>query len=249
MSSTSLRNPSILIISLASSVDRAGEWSGIIGAGSDVTVLNGADRQKIEMALAQRQFNVIHIAGHGAESVIEADDGLLPESELVTLLEQQRHLEFVVLATCEGFETASSLHNILHVPCVAYNAPVSDRAVLEFGRSFYRAWRSQGDVMVAVRRAQESLAILYPNEARKVKLINGDMITPARFSGTIDQITVRLGEIQMTLNEMEQRFERLEAQLARDRVPRGMLILALIILMASLVMQISTPFLNGVLMH
>ena len=70
----------------------------------------------------------------------------MSEAELVSLISAQKALQFVVLACCNGYETAGGIHNALHVPVVAYNAPIEDRAAVEFARGFYRSWRRDRDV-------------------------------------------------------------------------------------------------------
>ena len=87
----------------------------------------------------------------------------MSEAELVSLISTQKALQFVVLACCNGYETAGGIHNALHVPVVAYNAPIEDRAAVEFARGFYRSWRRDRDVTQAVDRGREALAVLFPS--------------------------------------------------------------------------------------
>ena len=70
----------------------------------------------------------------------------MSEAELVSLMSSQKALQFVFLACCNGYEAAGGIHNALHVPVVAYNAPIDDRAAVEFARGFYRSWRRDRDV-------------------------------------------------------------------------------------------------------
>ena len=116
----------------------------------------------------------------------------MSEAELVSLMSSQKTLQFVFLACCNGYEAAGGIHNALHVPVVAYNAPIEDRAAVEFARGFYRSWRRDRDVSQAVDRGREALAVLYPSEAPKVRLINGDMVTPSAFGACMGKIDERL---------------------------------------------------------
>ena len=114
----------------------------------------------------------------------------------MSLISAQKALQFVVLACCNGYETAGGIHDALHVPVVAYNAPITDRAAVEFARGFYRSRRRERDVGQAVDRGCEALAVLFPTEAGKVRLLNGDMVTPSAFGacmGKIDALAGRSG--------------------------------------------------------
>lgn len=235
----------ILIISLSDTLDQLSEWSAILGPGLEATVLRGGDRQKLELALQAARYDVIHVLGHGQTSALQATDGLISEAEFVTLLEEQTALEFVLLAICDSLEIGARLHNALHVPVVAYSAPISDQAAVEFSRAFYRVWRRERDVAAAVERARESLAVLFPGESRAVKLINGDMITPARFSATVDQISVRLGEMGAQMHDVHEgvaglntRVARVEDRLAHMQLPSNLMVGILALLALLLVAQV-----------
>ena len=152
-----------------------------------------ANRQTVELVLdGAVQFGIVHILAHGAASVLDFGGERMSEAELVSLMSAQKALQFVVLACCNGYETAGGIHNALHVPVVAYNAPIEDRAAVEFARGFYRSWRRDRDVGQAVDRGREALAVLFPSEAGKVRLINGDMVTPAAFGACMGKIDERL---------------------------------------------------------
>jgi hypothetical protein len=234
----------ILVIALASDLDIAGELSSVLGPGYEVTLLRGADRQKLDMALDGRtQYGIVHILAHGGVSKLDAADGLVSEAELVTLIESQSCLQFVVVAACDSYELVGGIHNALHVPCIGYNAPIDDRAAVEFSRAFYRAWRRSGDVDLAVERGRESLAVLYPSEAPKVRLINGDMVTPTKFSAC-------MAEVRETLAGVEGRLGRIEERLARnEEIPRRWAVVAVVLAVALLIAQVGTPFLNAALIH
>ena len=84
--------------------------------------------------MGRSQYDIVHILAHGATSVLEFGGERMSEAELVSLISAQKALQFVVLACCNGYETAGGIHNELHVPVVAYNAPIEDRAAVEFAR-------------------------------------------------------------------------------------------------------------------
>ena len=179
----------------------------------------------------------------GATSVLEFGGERMSEAELVSLISAQKALQFVVLACCNGYETAGGIHNALHVPVVAYNAPIEDRAAVEFARGFYRSWRRDRDVDEAVDRGREALAVLYPSEAPKVRLINGDMVTPSAFGACMGKIDARLDRMGVQLVGINQRLDRIEA------VPERWMVVGVALVVVLIVAQVGTPFLNAAMIQ
>lgn len=207
----------ILVIALAPDLDALSELSSILGEGYEVTFIRGADRQKLDMALDGRtQYDVVHLIAHGCESQIGTADGPVSEIEIVSLLESQSALRFVIVAACDSYEIVGSVHNALHVPVIGYNAPIDDKAAVEFSRTFYRAWRrasirgaAVGDpITYAVERARASLAVLYPTEARKVRLINGNVL-PSIVANSLTRVDTQLAVVKDTTATAMARQERL----------------------------------------
>jgi hypothetical protein len=61
----------VLVIALASNLYITGELSSVLGPGYEVTLLRGADRQKLDMALDGRaQYGIVHILAHGGVSTL-----------------------------------------------------------------------------------------------------------------------------------------------------------------------------------
>ena len=185
------------MLSSGSGLDIAGELGAVLGPGFEVSLVRAANRQTVELALdGAVQFGIVHVLAHGVASltasVLDFGGERMSEAELVSLMSSQKTLQFVFLACCNGYEAAGGIHNALHVPVIAYNAPIEDRAAVEFARGFYRSWRRDRDVSQAVDRGREALAVLYPSEAPKVRLINGDMVTPSAFGACMGKIDERL---------------------------------------------------------
>ena len=151
-------------------------------------------------------------------------------------------LQFVVLACCSGYETAGGIRNELHVPVVVCNAPVEDRAAVEFARGFCRFWRRERDVSHAVDLGREALAVLFPSEAGKVRLLNGDMVTPSAFGACMGKTDERLDQMGAELVGINQRLDRMDADPRRWLYvgPLGVLLI---------VAQVGTPFLNAALIY
>jgi hypothetical protein len=228
----------------AGKLDIIGELGAVLGPGFEVSLVRAANRQTVELALdGAVQFGIVHILTHGVTSVLDFGGERMSEAELVSLMSSQRALEFVFLACCDGYEAAGGIHNALHVPVVAYNAPIDDRAAVEFARGFYRSWRRDRDVSQAVDRGREALAVLYPSEAPKVRLINGDMVTPGAFDACMGRIDERLGALGAQLAGIEERLDRIEA------VPQRWLIVGVVLVALLIAAQVGTPFLNAALIR
>ena len=180
-------NAGVLVLSSGSGLDIAGELGAVLGPGFEVSLVRAANRQTVELVLdGAVQFGIVHILAHGSTSVLDFGDERMSEAELVSLISAQKALQFVVLACCNGYETAGGIHNALHVPVVAYNAPIEDRAAVEFARGFYRSWRRDRNVGQAVDRGREALAVLFPSEAPEgatAQRGHGDAVRVRRLHG------------------------------------------------------------------
>ncbi len=236
----------ILIVQLTTErkLDLASELVAALGDGMQIDLLRGADRQKLDMALSKNQYAGVHIAGDGASSLLNCTDGLMPEAEFITMIEAQKTLRFVLLSACDSYEMAAGVHNALHVPVISYAQPIDDRAAVEFARAFYRNWKRDGRVEAAVARGRDALTVLYPDEARKVKLIDGDM---SSFSG----LAVLRAEIIDAFGRFDERMDTMETKMNSFNDSRHWrLQLAIVVLLAALlVAQVLTPVLNGMLVH
>jgi hypothetical protein len=97
-------------------------------------------------------------------------------------------------------------------------------------------------VSQAVDRGREALAVLYPSEAPKVRLINGDMVTPSAFGACMGKIDERLDRMGAQLVGIEERLDRM------DKHPRRWLYVGLLLGVLLIVAQVGTPFLNAALL-
>ena len=108
----------------------------------------------------------------------------------------------------------------------------------------------------AVDRGREALAVLYPSEAPKVRLINGDMVTPGAFGACMGKIDERLDRMSQGLALLSQSSALLTAQLVgieerldrMDKYPRRWLYVGLLLGVLLIVAQVGTPFLNAALL-
>ena len=87
--------------------------------------------------------------------------------------------------------------------------------------------------------AGEALAVLYPSEAPKVRLINGDMVTPSAFGACMGKIDERLDRMGTQLVGIEERLDRM------DKYPRRWLYVGLLLGVLLIAAQVGTPFLEA----
>ena len=85
--------------------------------------------------------------------------------------------------------------------------------------------------------------MLFPSAAGKVRLLNGDMVTPSAFGDCMGRIDERLDRMGAQLAGIEERLDRMDAY------PRRWLYVGLLLVVLLLVAQVGTPFLNAALMH
>jgi hypothetical protein len=234
----------VLVLSSGSGLDIAGELGAVLGPGFEVSLVRAANRQAVELVLdGAVQFGIVHILADGVTSVLDFGGEFMSEVEFVSLISAQKALQFVFIAVCQSYELAGGIHNALHVPVVSYNAPIEDRAAVEFARGFYRSWRRDRDVSQAVDRGREALAVLYPAEAGKVRLLNGDMVTPSAFGACMGKIDARLDQLVGDVAGINQRLDRMDAY------PRRWLYVGLLLGVLLIVAQVGTPFLNAALIR
>jgi hypothetical protein len=246
----------VFISTAAKTFDTLTELSSIKGPGDELDIILGLDQQKMELYLndSARHVDVVHLIAHGSESVLQFDNGVVTEAELVTLLEPQRaNLKFVIISACDSYDTGLAIHNTLQVPVVAYNGPIDDRAAVTFARSFYATLRScDSGLDAAVQRGRDSLSVAYPAEARKVRVINGQMLTAAAVGTKIDLLERNQDEIRDTLLRLEKSVGTLTTGLDEMRgdlhqsgkIPKWLILLFLCLLIIQVIAQIATPFVD-----
>ena len=87
-----------------------------------------------------------------------------------------------------------------------------------------------------------ALAVLFPSEAGKVRLLNGVKVTPTKFSECMDEVRETLAGVEGRLGKIEERLARIE------RLPQRWAVVMVVLAVALLIAQVGTPFLNAALM-
>ncbi len=133
---------------------------------------------------------------------------------------------------CQPFH---SIQACTCAPCSRANRRAAARRVREI-------------VVVNVRpfgedQGRESLAVLYPMEAPKVRLINGDTVTPTKFTACLDEVRETLAGVEGRLGKIEERLARIEG------LPQRWLVVGVVLVALLIVARVGTPFLNAALIH
>jgi hypothetical protein len=158
----------------------------------------------VQQALRRDRWHIFHFVGHGGFDW-NTDEGLvafvdesgatyrLPAIELARLLGDHRTMRLAVLNACEGARasavdlfssTASALVRRGTPAVVAMQYEITDRAAIEFSRSFYEAIADGMAVDVAVAEARKSMSMAVTNSL--------EWGTPVLFMRTPDGVLFRI---------------------------------------------------------
>ena len=223
---------------------------GKLATGHQIMSLTGTvDRAKLELALGNAQYDAVHISCHGKPGILTLSDGDIEAADLLSMLEGQRHLRFLVLNVCESAALGIALHNHLHVPVVAQDDAIGVAAAFRFTETFYRALKStSGNITEAFERGLQTLQKAFPDYARTPQLINGDMITAEKLNLCLEGVADRLQEMATTLQRFDRRLISVETTvnygLGTRRIIERITVAALVLL---LIAQLITPWLNNAL--
>lgn len=236
----------ILAVAAASELQVMTEISRML-TGHEVTALTGyVDRLKVEQALAQEQFDIVQIVGHGGRGVLEWSDGPVESEDFYSMLQTQKHLRFMILNACDSVAIGIMLHNRLHIPMIATDAPIEDGVAVRFVETFYRAYKAtQGRLHDSFSRARETVLRLAPAQGLVYQLINGDMITQEKLAICMEGVADRLSEMATAIQSLDARLTEMEREnvaVMKQRVSwNRMLILVMTLLLLA---QLATPWLN-----
>jgi hypothetical protein len=230
----------LLFIAPYSTVSAEAELAGI-ASGTTPEIINGLlDRSGLDRALRDDkvQYDAIHFCGHGAKSVLELSDGLLEANDFATMLDKQKRTKFVIINACDSLSTGAAVHNVLHVPVIAMDAPIEDRAAVHFARVFYSTYRRNSDVGDAFDTAIKSLLRVLPTQAIIPTIINGDMATTAGMGDCMNYVRAEIGMMNTKLDAIGDTVDQLKSQQSKT---------LLILLILLLVAQLITPWLTNLL--
>jgi hypothetical protein len=145
--------------------------------------LEGQTWRDLQRAMRGGPWHVFHFVGHGAfdrnadEGIIMladeyGDPNRMEATELAVLLADHNSLRLTVLNACEGgrsggrdiFSSSASILVSRGIPAVvAMQYPITDRAAIEFARSFYEAVADDVSVDAATVEARKAIRVAMPN--------------------------------------------------------------------------------------
>jgi len=145
--------------------------------------LPGQTWRDLQRAMRAGPWHIFHFVGHGAfdraadEGIIfladeYGDQNRMEATELAVLLADHNSLRITVLNACEGsrsggqdiFSSTASILVSRGVPAVvAMQYPITDRAAIEFARSFYEALADDVPVDAATVEARKAIRVAMPN--------------------------------------------------------------------------------------
>jgi hypothetical protein len=244
-------------------LDIMSELRGIM-RDNQVSMCDGAvDRAKLDLALSERYYDVVHFVQHGARGVLEYEDGPLDKAELVAMLKRtQTALRFLVLNSCDSIAMGVILHNALMIPIVVVNTNVEDKVALRFSEALYRNLDSGLNLENAVESARQTLLQLFGPMANAYQLINGSHDTILALAAKLDECSITLkSEVTLIREELKDAIGDLHAETTALKIAVDSLrvvgsvhirrsVTALMVLLILLIAaQILTPFLNALTLH
>lgn len=232
----------ILFVAPRSNLDTGTELTRVASGNRPEIVSGAVDRAGLERALRAAQYDAIHFAGHGSKGVLELTDGLLDEADLVSMCEDQRHLQFVIVNACNSLALGTALHNELHVPIIAHDAEIGDGAANRFVETFYRAYKQTCKVKEAFERGVRTLERLFPDESTTPVLINGDMATTGQLNDCLDYVGKEIGAMRNQLDDIERSVSELRASKSDART---FVVLVVVLIVTQLVSPMLSHFLFG----
>lgn len=244
----------LLFVAPNSNLDTKDEFMRIVSGYTPTPVVGMISRDSLSLGLKSIAADAVHFAGHGGKSVLELSDGLIDASDLLSMLDQQRHAKFVFLNTCNSLSIGTTIHNGLHIPIIAHDAEINDPAAIRFAERYYREYKRTGDVQKSFDAAKETLLRLFPSQAVIPQLINGDMGTREDYDRCMQYLTKELEGVFKHFNE---RLDNQDAAIAeirtavekQNQAPGKVVVIGLTLLALLVVLQGLTPILNGMLVH
>jgi len=199
----------------------------------ELTWLNGQTWQDLMRAMRRGPWHIFHFVGHGGfdreieQGVVAlAEEGSqthfrLTATQLGRLLADHSFLRLVLLNSCEGAEGSerdifSSTASILvqrGIPAVlAMQYEISDRAAIEFSRTFYGALADEMPIDAAISQARMAISMALDGSV--------EWGTPVLYMRSYDGVMFRIQQKEISsLEEERRKHEEQEKviQLERER--------------------------------
>ena len=197
----------------------------------ELTWLEGQTWRDLQRAMRAGPWHVFHFIGHGGydrqteEGCIaladeEGQASRLSATQLGRLLADHRSLRMVLLNACEGargsehdiFSSAAAILVRRGIPAVlAMQYEITDRAAIEFARTFYEALTDEMPVDEAVTEARKAISMMVANTV--------EWGTPVLYMRSPDGMLFNLRE-QAQLAQAARRAQEEAERLERERIER-----------------------------
>jgi len=124
--------------------------------------------------LTDERPDIIHFSGHGTQSALLLENGLLPDHTIARIFALLPGLWCVVLNACYSESLAATLRDAGIPSVVGMGDAVSDEAAIAFARMFYRTLAFKPDVAEATNTARIQLETEFPEQAKIPVLFVGN---------------------------------------------------------------------------
>lgn len=227
----------LLFIAPASNLSTNAELARIASGYTPEIVDGLIDRNGLERALRLDAYDAIHFCGHAGKGVLQLSDGLIDSADLVSMLDGQRGARFFFINGCDSLSLGTALHNAYHIPVIAHDAEIEDKAAVKLAQRFYGDFRRTQNVGESFDSALKTLQRLYPEQALIPTLINGDMASNSQLADCMTYVKSEIGQMRLQLDTIEAQVNKIEG-----KQWRLLLVVGILLILA----QLATPWLNRV---
>jgi hypothetical protein len=119
-------------------------------AGFNTMNLQGrVTRERLFAAIRNRQFDIVHYAGHASRSGVEISDGVLLDAPSLVQIARSVHALLIFLNGCDTAALGQTLVDE-HIPnAICTLSEIADSMARETAQLFYNALSSTGDIRAA----------------------------------------------------------------------------------------------------
>lgn len=147
----------VLVIAPDAQLQNVEDWVAS-ASGNWLTVLNHTVSVREALsAIASGNYQIVHFATHGSETVLAVSDGVIPGHLLENALRAAGCIELVVLGACKSVQIGASLYKAGVPRVLSWRDLVADRAATEWARAFYQSLRMTENIWEATETAADAV--------------------------------------------------------------------------------------------
>ena len=176
----------ILVIAPKGDVQGIGDLRAAAN-GFRVQVLDGVVTAREALAqISSGRYAVVHFAGHGWQSGLQASDGMIEERYL-ELAMQEGGPELVILNSCGSIHMAAQLYRAGAAPrVIGWRQDVEDEVAIEWATAFYRSMAMGSDYWEAFAASVDLMDDRRPGFEEPI-LLNGRITNLEQQVGAIQE--------------------------------------------------------------